>query len=107
MEQQFNTLVNELESRLTKLGVYLLTANIGIVSNEKSITIDELSMDNIQECELYMTAMFEISDIAWSDRVLNPDVFLEKKEFQAIAPTEFEISLESFKDEILNWDEEE
>jgi hypothetical protein len=113
MEQFFNPIIEEIESRLTKLGLYLSNVEAGAVPVSEDVSkeiIDgadpeQMIMDE-SKISLYLTSVFNISDLAWSDRVINPSSYEEEKQFKMIAPTEFEISFESFKDEILNWDDD-
>lgn len=74
---------------------------------------DEFSDDEISDlaktgrAKVYMSTMFTISDSAWSDRVINPESYEIQKEFKLAAPTEFEVELETLKDIVDNWDDEE
>jgi hypothetical protein len=112
MEPIFEPVVNQLETALTNIGLYMMNVDIGVVASSKdqpvddNFTVDKLT-SNPEDYSIYITAMFQISDIAWTDRIINPDAHNETQEFKKIAPTEFEISLESFKDDLTNWDDED
>jgi hypothetical protein len=113
MDQLFNPIITEIESRLSKLGLYLSNVEAGAVPVNEDVSQEildgadpeQMMMDD-SKISLYLTSIFVVSDLAWSDRVINPSSYEEEKEFKRIAPTEFEIDLESFKDEIMNWDED-
>ena len=116
IEEAFESVIKELEERLNKLGLYMINAEIGIVTRENQIvhpsqinedySLEEI-VKNPQDHSIYLSSVFQLSDLCWSDRVLNPEKHQEDKEFRAILPTEFEVTLESMKDELLNWDEED
>lgn len=114
MDQLFTPIIEEIESRLTKLGAYLSNVEAGAVPVNEDVSQEildgadpEQMMLDDSKISLYLTSVFVLSDIAWSDRVLNPSSYEDSQEFKLIAPTEFEIDLESFKDEIMNWDDDD
>jgi len=116
IEEVFNSVIEELKERLSKLGLYLVNAEIGIVTKEnkiidpgkisEDISLEEI-LNNPEDYTIYLSSLFQVSDLCWSDRVLNPEKHQEDKEFRTILPTEFEVTLESMKDELLNWDQED
>lgn len=67
---------------------------------------DILTLVKDGKAKVYLSTMFSVSDSAWSDRILNPDSYNLKKDFKLAAPTEFEVELETLKDIVDNWDDE-
>ena len=59
------------------------------------------------DAKLFISAMFSVSNVAWSDKVLDPESHKIQRDFKMAAPTEFEVELESLKDIVDNWDTEE
>lgn len=123
MVEEFEYLVKELEAKLALLGLYMVNADIGVVANQEWLDnnpdyermmnhpsngsdLEEL-LKHPGSYNIYISTIFKMSDLCWSDRVINPDRHEADREFRAIAPTEFEVTLESLKDEIMNWDEED
>jgi|688.fasta_scaffold341239_5 hypothetical protein len=113
MEPIFEPIISEIETRLSNLGLYMVNVDIGVVpaSNEindpDDINLEEIVKDR-EKSNIYITGLFQVSDdIAWRDRVINPEVHAETQQFKQIAPTEFEIGLESFKDDLINWEDED
>jgi|GEM_PF-2953647 len=115
-----NQVISDLELKLSKIGLYMINADIGIVANDASsnqqISVDRNQQINVniadiasnpENYSIYISSVFRVSDICWSDRVLNPERYEEDKKFRVIAETEFEITAESMADEILNWDDED
>jgi hypothetical protein len=113
IEEAFHSVIKDLEERLSLLGLYMMNVDVGVVANEEfkddfeKVDDIESLLKSPEKCNIYIAAIFRISDICWSDRVQNPEKHAEEKEFRAIAPTEFEVTLESIKDDILNWDSED
>ena len=114
LADSINTIINDLESRLSKLGLYMMNSDVGIIADtnkvdhaqDYQVNINDL-VSNPEAYSIYISSVFQISDICWSDRVINPERHKQDKEFRSIAPTEFEVTLESMKDELLNWHDEE
>jgi hypothetical protein len=113
MDQIFNAVIEEIESRLTKLGIYISNVEAGAVPVDEEVSQEIVDGANIEELMfdeskigLYITTVSVLSDIAWSDRVLNPSSYEDLKEFKKIAPSEFEIDLQSFQDDIMNWEDD-
>jgi len=112
MEPMFEPIISEIETRLSKLGLYMANVDVGVVQSSNDIdNPDDINLEDIvkdpEKSTIYITGIFQLSDIAWSDRIINPEVHAEIQEFKQIAPTEFEIGLESFKDDLINWEDED
>jgi hypothetical protein len=109
MEPVFQPLVDKIEARLSKIGLYLSNAEITAIPIDQDLLDDPNSPDVLSDpnIAIYLTSIFTVSELAWKDRVVNPELHDQNQQFKLAAPTEFEIDLESFKDEMLNWEEDE
>ena len=113
MNSVFEEALTDLEARLTKIGLYMVSTDYGAVpvseeAIEEIIEEDLAPEDSFKQgkTKLFLNAVFAIGDIAFSERVLHPELFDEKRQFNLVAPTEAEIELESLKDDLMNWDDE-
>lgn len=107
--EQIRTLVEELGETLQKSGLYLENVEIG---TNKTEFLDEegdtMAVSDIDirkellegDAQFVVTATFTIGDLAFSDRVLNPEAFAAKKEFDAIVPAEDDIVLTALQQKL-------
>jgi hypothetical protein len=113
MDSPFEDLASSVEEVLTKIGVYMVNIDYGAIPVDEDAALEivesnvtpEDSFKNGQT-KLFLSGTFIIGDAAWSDRVLRPERFDEKRQFELIAPTETEMEIESLRSELLDWDEE-
>jgi len=99
---------------MARLGLHMSNLEIAIFpKDEEDFDHSPLNDDEIIELikrdkiSLYIDTSFSISNAAWTEKVLEPESYDIRKSFELIAPTEFEIEIESLKDEINKWDENE
>jgi hypothetical protein len=113
MNEIFKEALSDLEERLSKLGVYVTSSEFGAVPASEDLYEEMLDVESFNPEEsfmngnikLYVSTFCSFGDIAFSDRILNPDSYNEKKQFDLIVPTESEIALESLKDDLLDWND--
>lgn len=112
--EQIEKLVQDLGKTLEKSGLYLEsiefgTSNMEIFEGEDGDTISPSEIDIRQkmidgEAQFVVTASFSIGEIAFSDRVLNPEKYDEDKRFKAIVPTEEEMTFDKLKKKMSDGD---
>lgn len=57
--------------------------------------------------DFFLAMTFQVGDVAWSDRVLNPEKFKQDQEFRALMPSEVELSKSEAVAVFLNWDDDD
>lgn len=96
---QFDDLITALKDQADTIGLYLQGAQIQstvdpeVLEKESALAL----MDRGEE--FIICATFQIGDVAWSDRVQNPEALAAEIEFDLIAPSEEEIMLQLIMDE--------
>lgn len=124
-ERHIETIITSATEKFELAGLYTVNSGVGLVPSEGSDT-DRLSSLLTQEnqdpfedrpnvgellkngeLEAVMFLTFRVGDLAWSERILDPDLYQEKKDFEALMPTEDEIAKPVIVEEILNddWDD--
>jgi hypothetical protein len=103
--------IEDVEAAMSSIGIHMTAVDAAVFPDEgedEDFNDDEVpNLVKEGKVKIYMSTMFTVSDSAWSDRVLNPESYEIQKEFKRAAPTEFEVELESLKDIVDNWDDED
>jgi hypothetical protein len=93
MTQVFDALMNSLKEDYENIGLYFRAADIrGTPINEEvSEALAEGKMNQKDAlsgglAEFFLVAEFEVGKVAWSQRVLDPEAFNNKKEFNRLLP---------------------
>ena len=112
-------IISSLEEDFRKIGLYLLNSSVGAIPetgkedefdkavNEGSQDVQSLALQGM--CNVFIQCSLEIGNIAWSERVLDPESHSVKKQFLEIAPNEFEIfqsMVQEEKDDLLDFPED-
>jgi len=103
-EERIKNLVDSIEAGCTKLGLYLIEANVA-TSDEGAVGQEEVDLRESladEESVWMVQAVFSIGDVAFSDRVQNPKKFEEDKEFREVMPTEAELLREKYLETLKN-----
>lgn len=102
--EQAVKIIENIKGAYEKIGLYAQDAsfhadNIEAIVKEDdpdySPDIHEIIKNG--ESNILATVRFDIGDVAWSDRVLDPDKYDTDKQFAAIVPSEEEMALEEMK----------
>ena len=109
---QFETLVEDLNAKCEKIGLYMqhssiLTDNASLESmgDEDPDSVDVNKMMEEGEASFAISAVFALGDLAFDKRITNPDEFEQEQEFKAIAP-EDDMRKDSFLNDLAAWKEE-
>lgn len=108
-------IIEAVEDDLRKIGLYLSNSSVGAMPEpgedvgfneavERQLPPDEMVATGVGQ--FYMVLTLQIGDIAWSDRVLNPEEHSLKQEFMRIAPNELEVFqavAQEEKDDLLDF----
>lgn len=109
---QFETLVEELNDKCEKIGLYMqhssiLTDNASLESmgdeDPEAVDVNQLMQDG--EASFAISAVYVLGDLAFDDRIADPDGFAAEQEFKAIAP-EDDMKKDSFLNDLAAWKEE-
>lgn len=114
MNDDFTQILNDITDRAKSFGAYLLSAQVAVspVLDENEEDDDELgdmlgielpASDDLKrqlidgEIEVVMFTAFSLNEVAFSDRVQNPERAQTDDEFKAIMPTEYELLQEKIR----------
>jgi hypothetical protein len=109
MAFDFYNLLEESKDAFEKIGLYAMSSHVGAVPApgeemammEEDVAIDEVLKDGKADFFLVMT--LRVGDVAFSDRVLEPEAFEAKVEFEQIVPTELEMLRDEARREMKEW----
>ena len=117
-EEKFQKVVEKVSKSFDEIGLYINNISFGMLpkdADEESISkFMDLEEGDIEKefeegrAEAFMAVQLHVGDVAWSERVQNPDLFNEKKEFEEIIPTDSELNIMMLRDEISDdkfWDD--
>lgn len=81
-------------------------------SEEDAALLEEEGIDPISamkdgRADFFLALSFQVGDVAWSDRVLNPEKHKQDQEFRALMPSELELSKSEAAEVFLNWDDDD
>ncbi len=103
--ERIGTLVEKVHEVMEDLGLYSLGYQIGtnnpdLVSEEGDIDHDVRALIEDGEASFVLSAAFRINDMAWSDRILDPDKFDTDRQFRRMMPSEDEMTAAHIKEQI-------
>lgn len=94
--ERVTTLVDTITEDLENMGLYCRGVNV--MGQAESEDFDENSdireMINAGMASYAIVGMWQIGDVAWQDKILNPDAYDEKKQFDLMMPTKEELLTE-------------
>lgn len=97
-------LVDELKDELENIGMYLEHVNIAsdreVEDQEEGVTPDIRELMEKGEAQFVIMADFALNEVAFSDRILNPEAHKDETEFKTAMPSEAEVTAESVKDKL-------
>lgn len=95
--ERIKKVVETLENRMSKLGLHMIDFGIGtndtdaIDEDSQEISADFREKLASGEAAWIISGTFTVGNLAFSDRILNPDLYSEETEFKRLMPTEEEI----------------
>lgn len=104
---QFREVVEKLEEGLEKIGLYVQSTNIMTDSDELAgqdtdSDIDVLDLMNQGEAHFALAVYALIGDLAFDQRIVNPDGFKTDQDFKALVPEE-DIQMQSMLESMASW----
>lgn len=106
MSDEIDELVQKLRDTTEKIGLYMHGATVQS-SAEPEVLQSELAQGKTirdliegESVDFLIRATFNVGEVAWSDRVLDPERAVADFDFRVAAPTENEIALEVIRREI-------
>jgi hypothetical protein len=98
-------LIELIKVRSEKLGLYLrdvMVASSTEIDEELREKMDSSLKDVLASGEVQMAvfATFSLNEVAFSDRIQNPDAFDMNKQFDEIVPSDYEIALEKIRERL-------
>lgn len=111
MAFDFHNLIREAADAFEKIGLYTMSSNVGAVPvpgaemelMEEDVQIEEILKDG--KADFFFVATMRLGDVAFSERVLEPEKFEQRAEFEAVAPTELEMLRQQAIEEAKEWEE--
>jgi len=110
MEAILSDLTNQVISLLEKKGLYAVEWNFDVMSDNEEVIEKVMNGELSDEgaiksglANLHMSVLARIGDVAWSDRVLNPEVCQERREFDLIVPEAKDVDLDEIRREMDEW----
>lgn len=114
MDFDLDNFLLETEKAFEKIGLYQYgPAHLGVVPGPDNEAPEMLSGEfELAEAladgkdEIFLAMMFRIGDVAFTQRVLEPEKFQERVEFEKIMPTdELQMIRNELAEEARSWDE--
>ena len=111
MSFNFQTLLEDSKNAFEKIGLYAISSNVGAVplpGAEEEVMDEDAEVEDLMnsgKADFYVVMTMEIGDVAWSDRVLDPQQYADKRAFLEIVPSEREILKERAIEELEDWEE--
>lgn len=105
--ERFDALIEELSSSLEKIGLYPVHMTVvgqatSFEDDDADVSGDVREMLVNGEAEFAVVGVWQLGDVAWSDRVLYPEQFDQDRQFQAMMPTEKELAVSAIEDALAN-----
>ncbi len=107
---QFHELVEKLEQEMSKIGLHMqgstiLTDNPELESagDNNPESIDPVFLINEKKAAFAVNATFLVGDLAFDERIVNPQAFEEDQIFKTALPSESEMIHQTLLDDISNW----
>ncbi len=99
INEQVGQIIESVKNNFQKIGLYANDVQFAVSNPEALIreddpnyTPDMHKLIASGEAQFVASVRFDIGDVAWSDRILNPDKHNLDKEFEAIVPSEEDTS---------------
>ena len=111
MAFDFYNLLDESKAAFEKIGLYAMSAQVGAVpapGQEMEIMSPDVDIDEVLregKADFFLVMTLRVGNVAWSDRVLRPEEFEAKQEFEQIVPTELEMLREEARRAKKEWEE--
>ena len=112
--EQFDELKDNLVERMEQLGLYAESVQIGTTSelDEDVEDFDPRSAIESGEAEFLVIGLFRLNELAWSERVLEPEKFSLDSQFRMAAPSNKEMLEQNLRESDLldldfNFDEDD
>lgn len=97
-------LVDSIKEELEGIGLYLQDVTIAsdreVEGQEEGVTPDLRALMENGEAQFVVVATFALNEMAFSDRVLNPEDFKEETNFKTIMPSEASVTAEALKEKL-------
>jgi len=117
MSEDIEKIVEDIKLRTEKFGAYLRYVSVAAGSNKEHDhdDDDDNEFGNLEEMpgsddlkkqlvdgdiSVIVFTSFSLNELAFSDRVQNPEKVRDEDEFKAIAPTEFDILQDKIRDRL-------
>jgi hypothetical protein len=110
-EFDFHNLMDEAKEAFEKIGLYSMSARVGAVpapGAEMEVMSEDVRIEDLLregKADFFLIMTLQIGDVAFSDRILNPQSFQEKKVFEEIVPTELEMLRRQAAEEARSWED--
>lgn len=108
--EAIHRLVDEIKSEFEDIGLYLQDVNIMADrelegGDDEGVEPDVRQMMLDGEARFAIVVDFALNEVAFSDRVLNPEGHKQDTEFKAALPSEAEMTIEALKDKLRKKDD--
>lgn len=107
--EAIHRLVDEIKNEFEDIGLYLQDVNImadrELEGGDEGVEPDVRQMMLDGEAKFAIVVDFALNDVAFSDRVLNPESHKQDTEFKAAMPSEAEMTIEALKDKLRKKDD--
>jgi hypothetical protein len=107
--EEIKILLENLTSKSDKIGLYLIDVNVvsnGEPEDLEKVKNSEISLkDFLDDNKIALICQFQLGDVAYSDRVQNPEKFDLDKEFMNLVPSKQELAVDKIKDKLLSSDD--
>lgn len=108
MDDQFAELIDNLKRRAEKIGLYMQSAfqaTQGVEMDEEmeaKLTDSDAIKARMEtgEVRVAIMALFTVGDVAFSDRVQNPEKYDTDTQFRQIMPTEAEMKADEIREQM-------
>lgn len=99
-EEAFVRLIEQVTERAEKMGLYV--RHVAVSSSADPEEMEKGDPRELMEAgaEFIVQIAFQIGEVAWTDRILNPDAYDERKQFELMMPSEEELMLERMREEM-------
>lgn len=98
-ERQVATLISGLSDAAEKLGLYIAGCDVTGSASEEAVAQNPLIELINQGEEFYIKMQFTIGDVAWTDRVLDPEGFKSNTEIEVALPSAESVMIDAILDE--------
>lgn len=113
INDQVGQIIESVKDSFQKVGLYANDVQFAVSNPEALIreddpnyTPDMHKLIASGDAQFVATVRFDIGDVAWSDRILNPEKYDLDKEFEAIVPKEDETAASQLAEMMRRFEEE-